>query len=59
LLRHLRKEGIGVPVIVITGKSDAVLKDKVLQAGAMAMLHKPVDGVELITLIEGLFADKA
>lgn len=59
LLLHLRKEGIGVPVIVITGKGDDVLKGKALQAGAMTMLHKPVDAEELITLIESLIADKA
>lgn len=59
LLLHLRKEGNTVPVIVITGGGDAVLKEKALQAGAVTMLHKPVDGDELITLIESLIAGRA
>jgi FixJ family two-component response regulator len=59
LLLHLRKEGISIPVIVITGGGDAALKEKALQAGALTMLHKPVDGEGLITLIEGLIAVKA
>ena len=59
LLLHLRKEGITVPVIVITGGGDAVLKEKAVQAGAVTMLHKPVDGDELITLIESVIADRA
>jgi two-component system response regulator FixJ len=58
LLLHLRKEGVSVPVIVITGAGDAVLKEKVLQAGAVTMLHKPVDGDELIALIQTLTANK-
>jgi two-component system response regulator FixJ len=57
LLLHLRKQGISVPVIVITGQGDAVLKQKALQAGAASMLHKPVDGEELIGLIEEVMAN--
>jgi two-component system CheB/CheR fusion protein len=59
LLLHLRREGITVPVIVITGRGDAVLKEKALKAGAVTMLHKPVDGDELITLIECVVSDRA
>jgi len=58
LLLHLRKERIAVPVIVITGQGDPVMKEKALKAGAVTMLHKPVDGDELIALIEGLIANK-
>jgi two-component system response regulator FixJ len=58
LLLHLRKAGITVPVIIITGQGDPVLKEKVLKAGAVTMLHKPVDGEELITLIERVIANK-
>ncbi len=54
LLARLRKEDVAVPVIVITGQGDALLKERALQAGALTMLHKPVDGDELITLIEGI-----
>jgi two-component system response regulator FixJ len=59
LLMQLRKNGITVPVIVITGKGDPVLKQKALEAGAVTMLHKPVDGDELIALIETVIAGRA
>lgn len=59
LLLHLRAQGIGVPVIVITGQGDPALKEKALKAGAVTMLHKPVDGDELIALIEGLIGGQS
>ena len=59
LLQTLRKRSITVPVIVITGQGDALLKEKALEAGAMMLLHKPVDGEELITLIETILPGKA
>ncbi len=58
LLSQLRKDGVAVPVIVITSKGDPVLKRKALEAGAVTMLHKPVDGDELIALIEKLIAGR-
>ncbi len=58
LLTHLRENGIAVPVIVFTGQGDASLQEKALQAGAVTMLHKPVDGEELIVLIESVIANK-
>lgn len=59
LLMHLRKQGVGTPVIVITGQGDAMLKEKALRAGAATMLHKPVDGDELIILINKVMANKS
>ncbi len=59
LLTHLREKGIAVPVIVITGQGDASLQEKALKAGAVTMLHKPVDGEELITLIESVIVNKS
>jgi two-component system response regulator FixJ len=58
LLLHLRQEGITVPVIIVTGQGDSALKQKALKAGAVTMLHKPVDGDELIALIESVVADR-
>jgi FixJ family two-component response regulator len=54
LLLHLRQLGHSIPVIVITGKGDAALRDKAIKAGAVNLLYKPVDGEELITLIESV-----
>src|ERR1700733_12268629 len=31
LLQHLRSEGITIPVIIITGRGDAIFKEKALQ----------------------------
>ncbi len=59
LLLHLRREGIAIPVIIITGAGDPVLKEKALKAGAVTLLQKPVDGDELITLIESVIAGPA
>ena len=52
LLRQLKSLGIAPPSIVITGQGDLALEEKVIAAGAITMMHKPVDGDELVTLIE-------
>jgi two-component system response regulator FixJ len=54
LLLDLRKRGITIPVIVITGDGDALLKEKAIKAGALTMLHKPVNGRELAALIKSV-----
>jgi DNA-binding response OmpR family regulator len=36
-----------------------LLKEKAMRAGAASMLHKPVDGEELIALIESLLPVRA
>jgi FixJ family two-component response regulator len=59
LLILMRQRGIDIPVIVITGQGDAQMKEKALQAGATTMLHKPVDGEDLIELIEKIMAKKS
>jgi len=57
LLRKLRSSGGAPPSIVITGQGDVALKDKAIEAGAITMMHKPVDGDELVTLIEQVIAN--
>jgi FixJ family two-component response regulator len=39
-----------IPVIIITGR-DATVRDRALQAGAVAFLQKPVDNDELLAAI--------
>ncbi len=58
LLQHLRQQGTPVPAIVITGQGDANLEEKFKQAGALTMLHKPVDAGELIALIGKIYPNK-
>ena len=43
LLEQLRRDGSNVPVIIITGRGDSLLKERAVRAGAMALLDKPVD----------------
>ncbi|MEJ0042228.1 MAG: response regulator [Rhizomicrobium sp.] len=52
LLETLRRRGSQLPVIIITGRGDAALEQRVLAAGGFRMLHKPIDGLELAELIE-------
>jgi len=56
LLETLRRRGDRVPVIIITGRGDAALEQRVQAAGGVKMLYKPVDGLELVTLIEQALA---
>ena len=54
LLQHLRVRDTKIPTIFITGRGDAAMTENALKAGAIAVLNKPVDGDELITLIESV-----
>lgn len=57
LLEAVRARGSALPVIIITGKGDSLLAEQIARAGALKMLHKPVDGDELLALVEPLMAD--
>jgi FixJ family two-component response regulator len=59
LLRHLQAQSGAPPTIVISGQGDGRLKERVLSAGAIAMLNKPVDAGELIGLIERVTLNRA
>ncbi|MEI9884970.1 MAG: response regulator [Rhizomicrobium sp.] len=52
LLETLRARGCTLPVVIITGRGDAALEQRILAAGGLRMLHKPVDSDELFVLIE-------
>ena len=51
LLQKLAKDQSLPPTIVITGHGNKALEEKLLAAGAIAMLDKPVDADELAALI--------
>ena len=42
LLDAMRRQGSSLPVIVITGRGDSQLASRATQAGAYALLDKPV-----------------
>jgi len=52
VMNTLARRGVTLPVIVITGRSDAQTKARALQSGAVAFLEKPVDDQLLMNAIE-------
>jgi len=55
LQERLAKQGESIPIIFITAHSDAHLRDRAMQAGAVAFLTKPFDeNVLLKTLCAAL-----
>jgi FixJ family two-component response regulator len=49
LLDMLRSRGSRLPIIAVTGRSDAALKERVVRAGAMTLLDKPVADETLLS----------
>ena len=56
LLEHMRDKGPQLPTIVITGRSDAFLKERALRSGARAFIDKPVSDQALISAIDSALA---
>lgn len=52
LYAALRELGLCVPVMFISGHADETMARQSLAAGAIALLHKPVDGDTLLGLVE-------
>jgi two-component system CheB/CheR fusion protein len=59
LLQHLKDTSGVPPTFVITGQGNAGLNERLLAAGAIKVLNKPVDGDEIITLIEHVMLNGA
>ena len=55
LLERLRAQGNPMPVIVMTGRSDTALKERVLRAGALELLDKPIDEALLMKALDRAF----
>lgn len=56
LLEKLREDRSRLPVIAITGRIDSTLKRQIAQAGAFALLEKPMDDEVLMWTIENAIA---
>jgi two-component system, LuxR family, response regulator FixJ len=56
LLERLQAEGSQLPAIVITGRSDPVLKEHALRSGAVAIFDKPISDETLLGAIGRAFA---
>lgn len=59
LLDRLKEKSSPIPVIVLTGRADVPLRDRVIRAGARILLEKPVDHDDLMREITLSLADKA
>jgi two-component system, LuxR family, response regulator FixJ len=51
LLRHLRRMGLGLPVIIMTGHGDVPLAVEAMQLGAVDFLEKPFDDEVLLASV--------
>ena len=56
LLENLRKRGVDVPVVVLTGHGDEFTASSCLQAGADAFLDKPPERAKLLLALQGAVA---
>jgi two-component system response regulator FixJ len=56
LLDALHARGSKLPVIVITGRSDSVLKERVVRAGALMLLDKPIADETLLSSLARAFS---
>lgn len=54
VLRELRRVGSAVPVVVCSGRPDGVLRTRMFEAGADAVLEKPFSCNELIARVRAL-----
>lgn len=59
LLEHMKESGISLPTIVLTGRVDPQLRERVKRAGASALLEKPVNDDELVQTIRYALLDRA
>ena len=58
-LDFLRARGLRIPVVAISGRIDDALKERVLRAGALALLEKPVGETMLMNELDRAFFDEA
>ncbi len=56
LLDNLRKRGLEIPVVILTGHGDDFTSRQCLDAGATAFLTKPPDRSELVLAVKGAVA---
>jgi FixJ family two-component response regulator len=52
LLEHLVETGSTLPAVIMTGRDDLQMRMRALQAGTMAYLVKPLDGLALLRILQ-------
>ena len=58
LVRHLAASGSRIPVIVLTAHGDEDTRQRLLQAGAVAFLRKPVQADILVDAVRGALGER-
>jgi FixJ family two-component response regulator len=58
VLRRLRAAGIQTPVICISANAEVALEKKVLEAGAVRLLRKPISNEELLGALRAALGGK-
>src|SRR5262245_886629 len=53
---HADPELAAIPVVYMTGSKCEVVSDRVEELGAVALIHKPIDGKQVVSLIESVLA---
>lgn len=56
LCEHLDTTAANLPVVILTAHQNTPMAKRATDAGALAVLPKPVDSEQLLTLIAGVFA---
>ena len=51
LLEILRGRRINIPAVIITGRADPSLAERIERAGVLALLHKPVGDADIVALV--------
>ena len=57
LVGALRRRGVAVPAILVTGRPDAALRRRAAQLGIAAVLEKPVSGDRLLQFVAAALHD--
>lgn len=52
VIERMRRADIDLPVILVTGRSDTVIRSRAEAVGATALLDKPIDYDNLMTALE-------
>lgn len=60
VMQRMRRAAIDLPVILVTGRSDAGIRSRASELGATALLDKPIDYESLVAALEraGIAADR-
>lgn len=58
LLEVLRRRRFNTPAVIITGRADPTLAERIERAGVLALLHKPVGDSDIVALLERAFKSR-